>query len=83
MYFYNVLDESHKQIIIKSGEDATINRVRIRLKDRQYTQVNKQYNGKMVYSVSFPITGGGMTDNEMTVLTNIVITEIIGYKVRE
>ena len=79
---YSLLNDSEKQIISDTIRDAKIKKIKIKSSNRQFTSVNKEFYGKTVYAVTFPITDG-RPETEFTFLCDLDITEIVGYGVLE
>lgn len=81
---YNMLDETRKKRIKNKSDrskQVEIKKMIIRASNRRYTAVNKEYYGKRVYVVTFPIIDG--TETEFLVLCNFELNEIVGYGVIE
>ncbi|MFA9378903.1 MAG: hypothetical protein ACERKZ_19470 [Lachnotalea sp.] len=79
---YNLLDDTLKQKITDMGIGAKIKKFRIRASNRRFTSINKDYYGKVVYAVTFPINDG-RPEKEFIVLCDLGLTKIVGYGVLE
>ncbi|KAB1440695.1 hypothetical protein [Candidatus Galacturonibacter soehngenii] len=85
MQAYQLLDDANKQWIRDRNEiskRSDIRKIRLKESNTKYTGENKEYFGKTVYEVTFPLEDG-RAETEFMILYNLELTEIVGYGVVE
>lgn len=88
MQAYQMLEDAQKQRIKNKNniwERSDIRKIKIKrntdhLGIQRYSGMKEDYFGKTVYEVTFPIEEEGRPETEFTILYNLELTQMVGYR---
>lgn len=83
MQAYQLLEDAQKQRIkdiSNLSERSKIRKIKLRKNNKKYFKESKDYFGKTVYEVTFPIEEEGRPETEFTILYNLELTQMVGYR---
>lgn len=83
MKAYQLLEDAQKQRIkdiSNLSERSKIRKIKLRKNNKKYFKESKDYFGKTVYEITFPIDNEGRPETEFTILYNLELTQMVGYR---